>query len=260
MKRGILLALACVVATFAQADLLYTVQEGTDSLATINTTSGAVNVIGSLGTSYNFGDLAFNTNNNTMYMVNGRGSVPSNLYTVNLTTGQATLIGSTGQVEMFGLAFDPTTGKLFGSQSTGATGFFDMNLGTGSATLIGNPGVNLDGMTYVGSTGDIAGMWAGPGSLHRINRNTGAQTLLSAGGGFVDNGGLAWLASDNNIYSVDWSGGFYKYNVGSAYARTTIITGIGSYDGLASAAPVPEPMTIAMLGAGLVALAKRRRK
>jgi DNA-binding beta-propeller fold protein YncE len=257
MKRTLLgLALATLVPVAAFAQSAYTVNESTDELYTVNLANGALTLIGRLGLPYQFGDLAYDASRNTLYAVNARGSNPSQLYSVNTTTGAATLIGSTGQVEMFGLVYDPVTDKLYGSQSTGAQGFFEINRNTGAATAIGNPGHNLDGLTYNSTTGAIVGTWAGPGSFHSINRATGASTLLSTGSGFIDNNGLAYVAGSNSYYTIDWSGNLFQYD-GNTYARSLVSSGFGPYDGLTL---VPEPGTMIALGAGLAALAARRRR
>lgn len=223
--------------TAANAEVLYTVQESTDTLYTIDTTTFALTPIGPLGVTYSFGDLAYDNSTGTMYMTTGWGSnsaVPSDLYTVDLNTGAATLVGSIGVTGVFGLAYDPLTNKLFGGRSTGPFGVVEINRFTGAGTILGDPGVGLDGLTSVGSTGDLVGLYAGPGSLHSLDRVTGASTLLSAGGGFVNNCGIAWSATSNQIYSIDWSGDFYAFDVAAGYARTTLTSGLGSFDGLAS--------------------------
>ncbi len=236
MKWNRFLATIALVASSvsANADVFYTVQESNDTLCTIDTSTLVVTQIGPLGVTYNFGDLAYDTSTGTMYMTDGRGTgSPSNLFKVNLLTGAATLIGSMGVIEVFGLTYDPTTDKLFASQSTQAFGFMEVNRTTGATTPIGNPGFGLDGLTYVGSTGDIVGLYAGPGSLHSVDRATGSATLLSAGGGFVNNCGIAWGATSNTIFSIDWSGDLFAFDVAAGYARTTLVNGLGSFDGLA---------------------------
>jgi hypothetical protein len=222
----------------ARAEVFYTINESTDTLYKLDTSTLTLTPVGPLGVLTDFGDLAYDSSTGTMYLSNGWGqglSVPSSLYKVDLTTGAATLIGNMGQISMFGLVYDPVTNKLYGSQSTTASGVFEINKSTGAATFIGNPGgISLDGLTYVGSTGDIAGLYAGPGSLHKINPANGSATLLSGGGGFVNNCGIAWGAASNKIYSVDWSGDVYSFDVAGAYARTTLGNLGNSYDGLAS--------------------------
>lgn len=255
-----LIILAGLATQLASAELLYTVRESDDTLSTIDTTNGNVSAIGAMGVSYEFGDLAYNASTGTMYAIGGWGNgvgAVSDLFTVNLTTGAATLVGSTGQTDLFGLVWDPRTGKMFASASTISTGFYEINMGTGAGTFIGDPGINLDALTYDGSTGNILGMLAGPGSLHYIDRATGAQTLANGGSGFVNNNGMAYVGSNNSVYSLDWSGDFYQYDLSNSFARTTVANVGQAYDGLAA---VPEPATMIALGAGLAALAARRRR
>ncbi len=244
MKWNGFLAAAALIASSvgANADVFYTVQESSDSLCTIDTNTLVITTIGPLGVATNFGDLAFDSSTGTMYLSNGWGTNPSRLYKVDVTTGAATLIGSMGVNDIFGLTYDPITNKLFGSQSTLSTSFFEINRITGAATPIGNTGIYLDGLTFVGSTGDVVGLYAGPGSLHRIDRSTGAPTLLTGGGGFVDNCGIAWGSTSNKIFSIDWSGNLFAFDVAAGYARTTLQTGLGSFDGLVAASGCATPI------------------
>ncbi|MEO6708169.1 MAG: DUF4394 domain-containing protein [Planctomycetota bacterium] len=227
----------------ASADIFYTIQENTDTLCTIDTNTLVITPIGPLGITTNFGDLAYDTSTGTMYLSNGWGTSPSWLYKVNLSTGAATFVGSIGISDVFGLAYDPATNKLYGSRSTTASGFIEINRLNGLGTPIGDPLAYLDGMTYVGSTGDLIGLYAGPGSLHKVNTSTGTSTLLSGGGGFVDNCGIGWGAASNRVYSIDWSGNLFAFDVATGYTRTTLTTGLTSFDGLAAANSCPAPIT-----------------
>jgi hypothetical protein len=80
------------------------------NLYTINTTNGAVSLVGSLGLGINnLSDLAFDPTSDTLFFVDEPSTnAVSSLYTVNLLTGAATLVGSTGVSNLDGLAFAST--------------------------------------------------------------------------------------------------------------------------------------------------------
>jgi hypothetical protein len=219
----------------ANAETLYTIQENTDSLCTIDTVSGVLTVIGPLGISTNFGDLAWDSSTGTLYLSNGWGSSPSELYTINTSTGAATLVGSMGANDIFGLAYDPVSNKLYGSASTSSFGLYQINKTTGAATLIGNPGVGLDSIAWVGSTSSLVGVYAGPSTFHTLDTTNGTETQLAASSGFINNCGMTWVPSSNALYVVDWSGNFLAFDVANGLARTQVGSGYGSLDGLAFA-------------------------
>jgi hypothetical protein len=121
---------------------------------------------------------------------------PSQLKTLNPFTGTSTLIGSTGIGPIDGLAYDQTTGTMYGT--TGGTknssNLVTINLTTGVATVIGSVGFNagslkfgLDGNLYAGSVG-------GTGNLYRINKSNGASTLVG-NTGFINVTGLALVTA-----------------------------------------------------------------
>jgi hypothetical protein len=253
--RALTLVLAAMAtAPAASAEVLYTVDESLDTLCTVDTATGIVTPIGSLGVAFQFGDLAYDSSSGVMYMIDGWGngsSTPSSLYRVDLTTGAATFVGSTGATSLFALTFDPVANKLYAAVSTlNPLGFYEINRTTGVATFIGDPGVGIDGLTYLGGTNQIVGLFAGPGSLHTIDPATGASTVLSGGGGFVNNCGIAWVPNTNSIYSIDWSGELYQFDVAAGFARTTLWSLGGPYDGLAFAGGVGCPNPVVYCTAG----------
>src|ERR1700751_4181632 len=108
----------------------------------------------------------------------------SSLYSVDVTTGTATLIGSTGVQFLEGLARNPTTGKLYGTDFLG--NLYSISSTTGAATLIGTPspfggstgrgdieGLDFDGSALLGST-----FGGGAPTIFSIDLTTAATTNI----------------------------------------------------------------------------------
>ena len=120
----------------ADGSSLYTVENNSSTLYTIDTTTFAVTLVGPLGVGFSYGDLAWNSGTGTLYMVDGRGG--QSLYTVNTTTGAATLVCAHNIEDLFGLAYDTATAKLYGASLTGTGQFYQLDTATGAATPIGS--------------------------------------------------------------------------------------------------------------------------
>lgn len=120
-------------------------------------------------------------------------SVPE-LWVLNPTTGKSSLIGPTGIFEPIqGLAYDEGSGIMYGIAGTGfstPSKLVTLSLTTGQATVIGPVPFSAgslefgpDGNLYAGSTNDT-------GDLFRIDKATGASTLIGPTG-FSNITGLA---------------------------------------------------------------------
>lgn len=238
----------------AQAQFLVAVRESSDVLVSIDPNTLVITPVGPLGTSFNFGGLAYDPFTETLYMIGGRGN--NALYTVNITTGAATLVGSHGVTDLLGLEFDTSTGTLYASQFSRGSSIYTLNPTTGAATLLGNPGIGLGGLAYDSARDILVGVNDGNGDLYSINRSTGALTLLFNGPS-NNNSGLAYDPLLDRLWNIDWSGNLFYYSPSNGYARTTALTGLGSHDGLAFIG-VPEPSTNLLIGLGMVLFAARR--
>jgi outer membrane autotransporter protein len=135
----------------------------------------------------------------------GHGN-PSDLFILNPSNGSVALdLGPTG-FSITGLAFDPTTGILYGSTANRLSNgdLIRLNPATGAGTLVGNFGVANHSMADITFTknGTLYG-WAEPGldDLHVINKATGAATDVGNAGISTYGSGLAANSKDVLFYA-----------------------------------------------------------
>lgn len=277
------------------AATIYALMNGPNaSLERIDTATKSITPIGATGANVNFGDLANSPIPGFAYMVDGRqlgpnGVTSSSLYSLNLATGAATLIGSTGVPDMFGLAYDPNTGRLFGTTySVGVVGLYSVNASTGAANFIGptqDPSIpnstrEIDALTYNTTTHSLVGYSTGYGNVYTIDETTGALTFqahLEPSGLSINHniGDLAYDAASNLYYMDDVSSGagfghIYRTDPSApVFNDVAIIDNLGQADGIlvqdsATTTVVPEPSPLVvwaiLLGIFGVAWLHRRTK
>ncbi len=192
--------------------------------------------------------------NNSLFP--GIGTDRNGLYTVDTGTGAATLVGDHGINDLFSVAWDSTTDTLYAAQFLGGSGLYTLDQGNGSATTI-DPGMDrgIGGLMYDASRDMLVGSSDGAGDLYDIDRGTGAQTLLFDGP-FVNDSGLVHDTVHDLYWGIDWSGNLFHYDPNNGYARTDVMTGLASHDGLAY---IPAPGSLAVLGLGGLVATRRRR-
>ncbi len=176
-----------------------------------------------------------------LYGANGAiGNADTSLYILNPANGDVVQdVGGIG-FAVTGLAFDPTTGILYGStskQSVSPNSLVTINLGTGAGTLVGpfNISFNDVDQTLADLTftpgGTLYGSATQNGDLYTVNTATGAATLVGASGLPPFNKGNA-LASDPSaalFFAGDKdgsNGSLYSVNSGTGVATAmALLTG-----------------------------------
>jgi hypothetical protein len=104
-----------------------------NSLYTINTTTGAATLVGS-GVYDSSGDLEFT---NGLYLTSFDNASTDQLFKMDATTGAGTLVGDIGFADVFGLAYVPEAGTLYGFNDIG-NNVISINTATGAGTSIAN--------------------------------------------------------------------------------------------------------------------------
>ena len=157
----------------------------------------------------------------TLYGTSVGGGDPPSLKILDPATGVSTQVGVTGVSGTPGLAYDPSTGIMYGIEraNTGTPRLLTIDLTTGAATPIGPMGVQAgsiefgpDGRLYAGGAGTNAG------DLFWINTSTGLATFIGSTG-FSEVTGLTLLdgtitppkhlygISDQSFYTIDTDNG-----------------------------------------------------
>ncbi len=217
-----------VTATFIARGWLYTIRDSDDVFQRGNPATGALTDVGPLGAAYAFGDCAYNTATDVMYVVDGRGA--KGLYRVSLTTGAATMAGLHNIADMFALAYDAGNGLLYGVAGDG--NLYRLNTTTGAATLVGATGASgtINGLAWDSTRSRLVALTAlvSGASVYSINVTTGAATALATGLAGIDNNGWTYDPVIDRLWALDYGGNIYQYNP-ATFARTTIATGAGNH-------------------------------
>jgi hypothetical protein len=194
-----------------------------------STPTAPVNV-GAVSTPYAFGDMAWDTANNTLYLVDGRNT--NSLYSIDTTTGASTLVGVHGQVDMFAIAYHPPSNALYG---VSASQLFRLNPTTGAATLIGPTGTlsgTIDGLAWDSARGRLVGITPGALSAYSFNLTTGAATLIVGPLASNNNLGMTYDASADAFIATDYGGYIFSLDP-VTFASTPLAMSQGSHTAIA---------------------------
>ena len=155
---------------------------GAGDLVTINTTTGAVTTVGSMGLAEMTG-LAYDVNTDVVYAVNYEHPY-SKLYTVDIRNSTATFVGNIIEGIIMGIACD-NDGDILGVDLGSYASLYSIDPNTGVGTVkgkLGGPHLNFaQDIAYDRNKGILYGaLYDGVEdcTLHTINTSTGHATLL----------------------------------------------------------------------------------
>jgi hypothetical protein len=288
MKRLTLFALAAVLTAGASAETMWGLTEGMRLIRFDTNSAGTLSAnvaISGLQSGEVLHAIDFRPNGGMLY---GLGST-SRLYTINTMTGVATAVGGVFGTLLsgtaFGFDFNPTVDRIRVTSNTGQN--LRLHPVTGAVVAVDTPLAYASGDPNFGVAPNVVGSaytnnfhGATTTTLYNIDSSTGVLstqippnngTLNTVGSlgvdtttltGFDISGvtGMAYASLTSPGANV---GATNLWRINLATGAATFVNTIGSNNDRIvdiSAAPVPEPATLAAIGLGLAALARRRRR
>ncbi|MBB4807527.1 putative repeat protein (TIGR01451 family) [Chryseobacterium defluvii] len=224
---------------------MYGLINNTNTLIVLNTdgthiTLGPVTGLPT-GVIYNAGEIdnlgnyyvKVNTNNNQ-------------LYRINLTTMTATLMTLSTSVNLPDLAYNTTTGLLYGVH-LGNGQLVSINPGTNVVTTIGTaPGAASFGAMYGSSTGELYGV-ENAGGFYQFNLTTGQRVLISNAPASSGNDGAHCVTSPiafSADIAVTKTDGVGTYASGTTTTYTVTVSNAGPFGVLGATVSDPVPAGI----------------
>lgn len=272
------LGVLAVGAGFAQADLLFGIDVAADQLVEIDTSTGAVRVIGALGYDANNIELAWSGTD--LYAVNSRFGIGADIMRININNGAAVDIApvthnGAAALAVEGFAGDLSTGALFASFRMGSGALWQANgvanLGTDGVlsnavdTSVLNPIADWDALEFIGP--GMVGADGRPNGPDVVDVHDMAVTPLSVN--FRRSFAISDTFGSLNDFSWDGSRLFgMDTTIGQVLELDPVslnLIGATPLDegytivGIAPQIIIPTPAASALLGlSGVLALRRRR--
>ncbi|TCS52472.1 putative secreted protein [Primorskyibacter sedentarius] len=233
------------------------------NLATVETDSGAVSLIGNMGSVMT--DIAFDPSGN-LYGVTFTG-----LYSIDATNGSSSFIGNHAVSDANALVFG-AGGTLYAAGAT-TTGLYSLDVGSAANTLLGDMGFASSGdLAFVGSDFYLSST---SGELVSVDLSNPSSSTAVGSFGVSDVFGIAtdetsslFAVAGTSIYSVDPVTGaatngvsFAGQGLGVAYGQSFFAeAGADPSDDPSNDPPVvPLPASGLLLLAGLGSLVARKK-
>ena len=181
---------------------LYAVDNSTDSLYTVDTSTGMATLVGSLGIN---DPAALASHNEILYVADISND---NLYTVDVSDATTTLVGSLGLDQPRGMTFH--NGTLYAVDNN-TDSLYTVDISDASTTLVGSLGAGIttpqalashEGTLYVtDSSRDL---------LYSVDTSTGSATQIGDLGvpfpaGMASHEGVMYLANSDRLVTLDTS-------------------------------------------------------
>lgn len=261
-----LLVLGGAAATALGSDLYAMNASGaptTGTLHKIDQSAGSSTLVGPTGGGF-VGDLTSDTRPGSFRMW-GPDMTTSTLVEIDPATGVGTPVsGFTSPTTIVSLAFDITTGALYGTTAQGFGAPQDqlylIDPNTAACTLIGSLGINNAYALAFDNAGTLYAVGQDRQALFTVSTTTGAASLV-AEIGLSSVFDIATRPEDNTTFAVDTAtSGLYTLDLSNG---ATALVGNYSATNLVGLAftPIPEPGTLILLIGGIAAptLFRRRR-